>query len=145
MSGYAALTRPTFAEAAGGDRRGTGGGGETDYGDVVGGNGVSVADMARSRGSRRQRRGAGKRRVSNLYYEHVCHCGHHSRAEPGHHGADSAWSVALSERYLAGPMLVALICALSLRMRLSRRRIQEFFADWFRLQLNATLALRNQS
>jgi hypothetical protein len=33
-------------------------------------------------------------------------------------------------------MLVALICALSLRMRLSRRRIQEFFADWFALQLS---------
>jgi len=44
--------------------------------------------------------------------------------------------VALSERHLAGAMLVALICALSLRMRLSRRRIQEFFADWFALQLS---------
>jgi hypothetical protein len=33
-------------------------------------------------------------------------------------------------------MLVALICALSLRMRLSRRRIQEFFADWLGLQLS---------
>jgi hypothetical protein len=72
----------------------------------------------------------------HLYYEHVCHCGHHSRAEPGHCGDDPGWSVALSERHLAGPMLVALICALSLRMRLSRRRIQEFFADWFGLQLS---------
>ena len=72
----------------------------------------------------------------HLYYEHVCHCGHRSRAAPGHSGDDAAWTVCLSERHLAGPMLVALICALSLRMRLSRRRIQEFFADWFALQLS---------
>jgi hypothetical protein len=72
----------------------------------------------------------------HLYYEHVCCCGHRSRAEPGHSGDDPAWTVPLSERHLAGAMLVALICALSLRMRLSRRRIQEFFADWFGLQLS---------
>jgi hypothetical protein len=72
----------------------------------------------------------------HLYYEHDCPCGHRTRAEPGHCAEDSAWTVALSERHLAGPMLVALICALSLRMRLSRRRIQEFFADWFALQLS---------
>ena len=72
----------------------------------------------------------------HLYYEHECHCGHSTRAEPGHCAGDSAWTVALSERHLAGPMLVAMICALSLRMRLSRRRIQEFFADWFGLQLS---------
>jgi len=72
----------------------------------------------------------------HLYYEHECPCGHSTRAEPGHCAGDSAWTVALSERHLAGPMLVALICALALRMRLSRRRIQEFFADWFGLQLS---------
>jgi hypothetical protein len=72
----------------------------------------------------------------HLYYEHACSCGHRSRAEPGHCPDDPGWTVPLSERHLAGPMLVALICALSLRMRLSRRRIQEFFADWFALQLS---------
>ena len=72
----------------------------------------------------------------HLYYEHICGCGHRSRAEPGHCAGDHAWTVRLSERHLAGAMLVALICALSLRMRLSRRRIQEFFADWFGLQLS---------
>ena len=72
----------------------------------------------------------------HLYYEHGCRCGHRSRAEPGQCPDDPAWTVRLSERHLAGPMLVALICALSLRMRLSRRRIQEFFADWFGLQLS---------
>jgi len=39
-------------------------------------------------------------------------------------------------------MLVALICALSLRMRLSRRRIQEFPADWFSLQLSAATIIQ---
>ena len=72
----------------------------------------------------------------HLYYEHACPCGHRTRAEPGHCPDDPAWTVPLSERHLAGAMLVALICALSLRMRLSRRRIQEFFADWFGLQLS---------
>ena len=72
----------------------------------------------------------------HLYYEQACPCGHRSRAEPGQCPDDPAWTVPLSERHLAGPMLVALICALSLRMRLSRRRIQEFFADWFGLQLS---------
>lgn len=72
----------------------------------------------------------------HLYYEWACRCGHRTRTEPGHCTDDPAWKVALSERHLAGPMLVALICALALRMRLSRRRIQEFFADWFGLQLS---------
>lgn len=72
----------------------------------------------------------------HLYYEHACGCGHCSRAEPGHCPDDPAWTVRLSERHLAGALLVALICALSLRMRLSRRRIQEFFADWLGLQLS---------
>jgi transposase len=71
-----------------------------------------------------------------LYHERHCRCEHWSRAEPGHCADDPAWRVALSERHLAGPTLVVLVCALSLRMRLSRRRIQEFFADWFSLQLS---------
>jgi transposase len=36
---------------------------------------------------------------------------------------------------VAGPTLVALICALALRMRLSRARIQEFLHDWLGLEL----------
>ena len=57
------------------------------------------------------------------------------RAEPGHWDGDEKWSVALSERHLVGPLLIALLCALSLRMRLSRRRIQEFLGEWLGLQL----------
>jgi transposase len=70
-----------------------------------------------------------------IYHERRCECGHWTRAEPGHCAQDSQWGVALSERHLIGPLLVALICALSLRMRLSRRRVQEFLHDWLGLQL----------
>jgi len=106
---------------------------------------LSVADSARAYAGylvidlippSSQRAGLQLFQDKHLYYEHECRCGHRSRAEPGHCSDDPAWSVALSERHLAGPMLVALICALSLRMRLSRRRIQEFFADWLGLQLS---------
>lgn len=70
-----------------------------------------------------------------IYHERHCECGHWTGAEPGHCPEDAQWGVALSERHLIGPLLVALICALSLRMRLSRRRIQEFLHDWLGLQL----------
>jgi transposase len=73
--------------------------------------------------------------VKHCYFERDCGCGHATRAEPGHTPKDESWSVALSERHLAGSLLVALICALALRMRLSRRRIQEFLADWLALEL----------
>jgi len=74
--------------------------------------------------------------IQHRYYARRCACGHLTRAEPGHTPGDAAWQVALSERHLAGPLLVALICALALRMRLSRRRIQEFLADWLALELS---------
>ena len=73
--------------------------------------------------------------VKHAYYERDCACGHRTRAEPGHIAGDGDWGVALSERYLLGARLVALLCALALRMRLSRRRIQEFLADWLGLEL----------
>ncbi len=34
-----------------------------------------------------------------------------------------------------GPLLATFIAALSLRFRVSRRKIQEFLADWFDLEL----------
>jgi hypothetical protein len=37
---------------------------------------------------------------------------------------------------LVGPRLVGLLCALSLRLRLSRARIQEFLHDWLGLDLS---------
>src|SRR5208337_4821023 len=41
----------------------------------------------------------------------------------------------MSERCLVGPMLATFIAALSLRCRLSRRKIQEFLRDWLDLEL----------
>jgi hypothetical protein len=73
--------------------------------------------------------------IKHVYLARRCGCGHWTAAQPAHQGPDEAWTVALSERHLAGPLLVALICALALRMRLSRRRIQEFLADWLGLSL----------
>jgi len=73
----------------------------------------------------------------HLYHARQCACGHWSCAEPATAAEEADWRVALSERHLAGPQLVALICALSLRLRLSRRRVQEFLTDWLGLSLSA--------
>jgi hypothetical protein len=74
--------------------------------------------------------------TKHIYHERQCACGHWTRAEPGHCDGDEQWRVALSERHLVGPLLIGLLCALSLRLRLSRRRIQEFLGDWLGLQLS---------
>ena len=78
----------------------------------------------------------------HLYVERRCGCGHWSRAQPGRGGeeADGEWTVALSEWHVAGGTLVAFICALTQRMRLSRARVQELLHDWLGLSLStATL------
>ncbi len=76
--------------------------------------------------------------VKHLYHARQCACGHWSYAEPATAAEEAEWRVSLSERHLVGPGLVALICALSLRLRLSRRRVQEFLAQWLGLSLSAT-------
>lgn len=68
--------------------------------------------------------------------ERRCDCGHCTRAEPGRCADEEHWTVALSEWHLAGPTLVAFICALTQRMRLSRARVREFLADWLGLSLS---------
>jgi len=80
--------------------------------------------------------------IKHAYHEQDCACGHRTRAEPGHTPGDASWSVALSERHLVGPRLAILICALALRLRLSRRRIREFLADW--LGVDVSVATINQ-
>ena len=80
--------------------------------------------------------------TKHAYHERDCGCGHSTRAEPGHTPGDETWSVALSERHLVGPRLLSFICALSTRMHLSRRRIQEFLRDW--LGLDLAIATINQ-
>jgi transposase len=70
-------------------------------------------------------------------YAVPCACGHVTRA--AHHVAqrDQLWDgVQLGEWRLVGPRLAGAIVFLSLRMRLSRARIREFFIELFDLQLS---------
>ena len=80
--------------------------------------------------------------TKHLYQERQCRCGHWTRAEPGRCEKQDGWQVELTEWHLAGPRLVALICALSLRLRVSRRGIREFFVDW--LDVTLSIACINQ-
>jgi len=76
------------------------------------------------------------RHDKHLYGEISCACGHVNRTEPGRCPAEPLWDVQLSEWHLVGPMLLSLIVCLSQRMRLSRRRIQEFLCDWLGVELS---------
>jgi len=73
--------------------------------------------------------------TKHIYLECQCQCGHCTREQPGRCSVEAGWSVELTEWHLAGPLLVAFICALALRQRLSRARIREFLHDWLGLEL----------
>lgn len=73
--------------------------------------------------------------TKHIYLECQCQCGHCTREQPGRCSVEAGWSVELTEWHLAGPLLVSFICALALRQRLSRARIQEFLRDWLGLKL----------
>lgn len=77
--------------------------------------------------------------TKHIYWEMLCPCGHWSRALPGRCDEEAAWTVKLSEWHLAGPTLVAFICALTQRMRLSRAKVREFLSDWLGLSLSTAL------
>jgi transposase len=72
----------------------------------------------------------------HVYGESRCECGHWNRSEPGRCGQEPLWTVALSEWQLVGPLLASLIVCLGLRLRLSRRHIQEFLRDWLGIALS---------
>jgi len=74
--------------------------------------------------------------VKHLYGETTCNCGHITKTEPGRCEKEEGWEVELTEWHLVGPMLVSLIVCLSLRMRMSRPRIQEFLNDWLQVYLS---------
>jgi hypothetical protein len=83
--------------------------------------------------------------TKNTYYETLCDCGHCTQQAP-HREVSHALTpnIILSEWRLVGPGLAALIVCLAYRMRLSRKRIQEFLSDWLALEIsvgtiNATL------
>jgi len=74
--------------------------------------------------------------VKHIYGARRCGCGHVTQSKPGSCGDEPEWSVGLTEWHLVGPLLSALIICLSLRMRLSRSRIQEFLQDWLGIALS---------
>jgi len=74
--------------------------------------------------------------TKHIYLDRQCACGHVNRAQPHRCAPEGEWAVALSEWHLAGPTLVAFICALTQRMRLSRARVRELLADWLGLSLS---------
>ena len=73
--------------------------------------------------------------IKHLYGDVECVCGHITQTKPGRCESEPGWDVELTEWHLAGPMLVSLIVCLSLRMRMSRPRVQEFLNDWLGLWL----------
>ena len=81
--------------------------------------------------------------IKHLYGDSQCLCGHVTRTEPGRCAEETGWTVALTEWQLVGPTLVSLMVCLSLRMRMSRARIQEFLQDW--LDLYLSVGVINQS
>jgi transposase len=74
--------------------------------------------------------------VKHIYGKRCCACGHLTQTEPGRCDDEPEWTVSLTEWHLVGPTLSALIICLSLRMRLSRKRIQEFLRDWLGIELS---------
>ena len=75
----------------------------------------------------------------HLYGECRCAgCGHVTRTEPLRCPSEPQWKVDLSEWCCVGPRFLSLIVCLSLRMRLSRRAVQEFLHDWFDLGLSTS-------
>jgi hypothetical protein len=73
------------------------------------------------------------------YFAATCPCGHETVAQPGV-GAKSEVegrkkNLQLTERCLVGPMFAVFIANLSVRFRMSRKKIQEFLFDWFGLEL----------
>ena len=74
--------------------------------------------------------------VKHIYGERCCNCGHVTQTKPGRCADEEGWRVGLTEWHLVGPMLSSLIICLSLRMRLSRKRIQEFLQEWLGILLS---------
>lgn len=74
--------------------------------------------------------------VKHIYGERVCDCGHVTKSMPLSCPKEEGWDVALTEEHLVGPMLSSLIICLSMRMRLSRARIQELLWDWLSISLS---------
>src|SRR5271154_7128091 len=79
--------------------------------------------------------------TKHVYFAVCCPCGHETVARPGVGPRSEIEgrrrNLQMSERCLIGPMLATFIGSLSVRFRLSRRKIQEFLHDWLGLELGA--------
>jgi hypothetical protein len=78
-------------------------------------------------------------RVTNtkhIYGDTTCPCGHVTRTAPHRCESDPEWNVEITEWHLVGPTLMALICCLNMRKKMSRPRIREFLIDWLCLPLS---------
>ena len=79
--------------------------------------------------------------AKHVYFAVRCPCGRDNVARPGVGPRSEIEgrrrNLQMSERCLIGPMLATFIAALSVRFRLSRRKIQEFLLDWLGLELGA--------
>ncbi|QEP43574.1 IS66 family transposase [Ectothiorhodospiraceae bacterium BW-2] len=85
------------------------------------------------------RAGLTLQQTKHMCYESQCSCGHTSQYRPFVEEANETWQVAIKERHLVGPTLASMIIFLAVRMRLSRRRVVEFFQTWFGLKLSVGL------
>lgn len=74
--------------------------------------------------------------IKHIYGSCICPCGHETHSLPGRSEVEEDWHVEITEWHLVGPTLVTLIVSLAMRMRLSRKRIQEFLADWLSIKLS---------
>jgi len=74
------------------------------------------------------------------YGETECACGHQTQIMPSrgdvHVSVDGSITTRLSEWRLIGPRLASFIVFLTLRMRLSRKRVQEFLFEWLGLRVS---------
>ncbi len=80
--------------------------------------------------------------TKHIYGDTMCPCGHATRTQPHRCPKESGWDVEISQWHIVGTMLMALICCLALRMRLSRPRIREFLSEW--LGVNLSVGTINQ-
>ena len=74
------------------------------------------------------------------YYAGQCSCGHETKAQPGV-GVTSELqgrkkNLTVTEYTIVGPRLAAFIAALSVRYRMSRAKIREYFLDWMHIELS---------
>ena len=74
------------------------------------------------------------------YYRATCSCGHCTQAKPGKGYVSvvegRSKDLILTEYVLVGAILGTFIASLSVRYRISRRKIQEFFKDWTNTELS---------